>query len=521
MILGPDGQPVSSQPRSSFGFGQAFEAAKRTGFKGYFWFPDLDAAAQLDPWTRQTIDEKINWLYNNVGPIRSVVDGLSLDEAETGIWPKATSSNRHFNKSATDRFHESWKDRRFFDTRKVETVYSAQFAMRRHIRLHGELFGMFVRPDASNPFVRIHFIPRWQIRNTGKEKAGEGWVDGVRSDRWGAAELYRVVTKADDSEWMDVPAEDMLHFHDHFWIGQTRGVSGLAPVARKLFTMDDVEKAMANGIQLRTMMAYAIERSDGDNGGPTLLPMTGDSEIEEVETPGGGKLFVQKIISKDGQEVTVAEPPAGRKIKVLESNASQEPLGFKRDVLTDTAYCTLYPPDYVFAVATGAIGTEIRWKVRRVETVKRVVRQFQIIPQFLEPAYRFRTWNDIKRGVHDKVQDGIPADWFKANMISPADTSVDRGREGKLLDERVATGKMGWNRYFGIEGEDRLDVDLENLAVREEREELLDEVNAARKAKGKEALKYEDIWPANSNVAAANAAQNNEPDSNTAGGIRP
>ncbi len=49
-----------------------------------------------------------------------------------------------------------------------------------------------------------------------------------------------------------------------------------------------------------------------------------------------------------------------------ESHLNGEPFTFKNDVLTDVAYCTLYPPDYVFAIATGALGTEVRWKVRRV-----------------------------------------------------------------------------------------------------------------------------------------------------------
>ena len=126
---------------------KTWEAAERNGFRGYFYFPTLDAQLQLPEYSRQAISEKINWLYNNVGFIRAVVDGLSLDEVSTGIWPKASTSSREFNRASTDRYHETWKDARFFDGRKVENVYSAQLLIRRHIRLHGELFAQLLRPD--------------------------------------------------------------------------------------------------------------------------------------------------------------------------------------------------------------------------------------------------------------------------------------------------------------------------------------------------------------------------------------
>lgn len=486
-------------------FLNAFEAAQRGGFRGYFWFPSLDPALQMPQWTRETIAEKINWLYNNVGPVRQVIDGLSLDEVDTGIWPKARTSSREFNKASTDRFHESWQDARFFDSRQIENVYTAQFAIRRHIRLHGELFAQFLRPDENNPFARLHFIPSWQVRNSGKEKPDSGWVEGVRSDPFGAAVMYRAQKTAQGEEFMDIPAGDMLHFHDQFWVGQKRGISGLAPVARKLFKMDEIEKLLANGIELRTMMAYAIERAEGDTGGPTILP--GVTSTETVEAPDGGSIFVQKIVSPTGDEVTVAEPPAGRKIKVLESNQAVEPLGFKADVLTDVAYASLYPPDYVFSIATGSLGTEVRWKVRRVQTVKNTVRHFQLIPQFLEPAYRFRTWQDIKRGLYDGIKGGVPQDWYRAKMITPADTTVDIGREGRLLDERFATNKMSEGDYFGLQGVDAEDVDDANLELRFSREERLAELNQRLKAKGLPERTYEELWPANTQAAANAAAQ--------------
>ena len=52
---------------------QTFEAAKRGGFRGWFYFPNLDPRKQLDTWTNGEICRKTSWLYNNVGVVKSIV----------------------------------------------------------------------------------------------------------------------------------------------------------------------------------------------------------------------------------------------------------------------------------------------------------------------------------------------------------------------------------------------------------------------------------------------------------------
>lgn len=488
-------------------FTASFEGASRwDGFRGYFWFPSLDPAVQMPSWSRETIAQKINWLYNNVGPVRAVVDGLSIDEVDTGTWPKATTSNPNFNRMSTDRFHEAWKDARFFDTRAVDDFYMGQLTVRRHIRLHGELFGQMVRPDDLNPFVRLHYVTMWQVRNAGSDP-NVGFQDGIKSDPLGAAAVYRCCT-GPDGEYKDVPSADMLHFHDAFWVGQKRGMSGLAAVAKKLFTMKEVEDAAANGVMLRSMVAYAIERKEGDTGGQTMIP--GVVSTEEVETPDGGKLLVHKIVQRDNREITIAEPPAGRVMKTLDSSAFVEPVAFKKDILADVAYTSGYPPDYVFALASGSLGTEVRWKVRRVQRIINIARVFQLGPQYVEPLYRFRTWQDIKRGLYDGVKDGIPADWWKYKCVYPADTSVDLAREGKLLDDRFANNRMSPGDYFGVQGHDADDVDRENLELRMEREKKLAEYNKEATALGLPALTYEKMWPSSTQASANIAARSND-----------
>lgn len=467
----------------------AFDAAKSSGFKGYFFFPQLDASIQMPKWTRESIAAKVDWLYNNLGAVRVVIDGLGLDEVDTGLWPKAATDNRDFNREVTEAFDNECGEARVFDEAAVENVYTAQLALRRHIRLHGELFGQMLRAGEGSRAPSMSFIPTWRIDNAATRLDQSKWIEGTRSNEAGRVLEYRLPDPADRSKFRDVPADDILHFRDPFFIGQKRGVSGLAPVARKLFSIDDIERAETAGVLLRSLMAYAITRKETDDGAPVMLP--GVIDTEEVETPDGRKILIQKVAGLGNDEVNVANLPPGLDIKVIESNRSTEPVSFTKHLLSDVSYCTLYPPEYVFYLAGIGQGTLARMVQKRVQRIKNTVRQFQLMPQFIRRWYVFWLWQRIKSGRFDKVKGGIPDNWYRHKIIYPADDSVDVGREGRLYDERLATGKMSPADYHGMQGRDDEDVEDEIIeaavrkalkvkAAREANPDVADELTSDR-----------------------------------------
>jgi capsid protein len=459
----------------------AFDAARRLGYRGMFIFPSLEPRRQLTAPTRESIAQKVSWLYNNVDPLRVAVDALTLEEVDTGIWPKATTSNPAFNRAATEAFHNKCQDPRFFHSAAIENYYTAQWLVRRSIMLHGELFGQLLRPDEASGLTsaRLHFINGWRCANLPNNSRLDQskWTDGVRLDRLGRAKEYRFLTE-DKTGKTDVLAEDILHFHDRFWTDQVRGVSPLAPVVQKLYSMDDIERAETSGTLLRTMLAYAIERKD-DNTGTSLLP--GAIGVEEVTNADGSKLVIQKIVSNTGtaREVQVADIPAGQTLKVIESNRAASTVEFVKWLLQGVANCTLYPAEYVFNISGIGQGTVARMVQKRVQRVKNTVRQFQLIPQFCQPYYRFWLWQEIQAGTFNDIEGGVPTDWWRVKHISPADDSVDIGREGKLFDDRLDSGKMSPALYHGMMGEDDEDVEDEIIAARIRRIRKLNEAKAA------------------------------------------
>lgn len=469
-ILGPDGRQVSSRSlRAQAGGEHFFDAAKRSGFRGYIFFPTLEPSEQMPVQTRAEVNKKANWLYNNLAEVQAVIDGLAVEEVAGGIWPKATTSNPHFNKPVTDDFHEQNKEPKVFHSGAVQNFYTAQVLIRRSVRLFGELFGQLLRPSM------MHFVNTWRCANADTKLDQKKWDDGVMyHEQLGRPLKYRFLTSTDRKSFRDESADDVMHFHDDFFEGQRRGMSCLTPVIRKLFSMDDIERAETSGTLLRTRLAYAITRKD-DGQGLNLLP--GAGEVEEVAAPGGGKLMIQKIIGLDGNDVEVADLPPNQDIKVVESNRGAATIEVLKWFLYSLALSTKYPNEYLFNLSGLGQGTLVRMVLKRVQGLKNYVRQNQLVAQFCTRWYIFWLWSRIKSGAYDEIEGGVPKDWWRHKMLYPADDTVDVAREGRLFDDRVDSGKMSPETYHALSGEDASDVEDECIEAFVRK---LEKVEAAR-----------------------------------------
>jgi hypothetical protein len=504
-IVLPNGNGKTPRPSSWY---ETFEGASAGKYRGWFFAPTpLDSSKQMPQWTRDQVARKNFWCYNNIPEMRAVVDGLSIDEVDTALWPKACSSSPAFNHAVTNRFDEENKDPRTFDLRQVENTYSAQFLIRRTIRLVGDMFGQLVRPLVPGAPPRLGFLPGYQCTSYEIDPVVDFAIrEGVRFDpQTGGALRYRFALPRRPEEtvtrYTELDANDVLHLHDPFFADQIRGISTLAPVTRQMYSMDDIDKAETAGQLLRSRVAYAVETIGAEQGEIPKLPGVVDTEI--IENPDGSKTIIQKIVSRDGNEVDVITPPSGMKIKTLESNRGGA-IDFRNFLARGMMHSTVYPPEWILFLAGLGQGTVARLVQNRVQKIANFFRHNQLDMQYLQRWYRYWLWQRIKAGVFDSVPGGVPFDWWAHKMIYPRDMSVDLGRDGKLYDDRVMRGNMSPADYHALSGRDEDDVDEEIVDIAIHRRKLLAEKLKANPDIPE--IKYEEVWrlpPGTANVAAA------------------
>lgn len=492
-ILAPDGTPARievgerrpSRPQNLY---QVYEAAERADFRGYFYLPSLVPREQQNSLTRRAIEERIDFLEKNVPAVGMVIDGLAIEEAGTGLWPKWTTSNSEFNKLITEIFHWTNHDPRLFDAAGEDDYYTAQFNIRRMIYKSGDCFGQLLRPSPGVVNPQCALIPGYRVENAGN--SGPDWTDGTRANARGRIVEYMVIDDAPLSAGTPVAADDLLHFHDPFFPGQRRGVSCLASAARKMYRREDILKALANGTLAREQRAFALQTKDAGSPMPKLF---GDGEEEEVASgKGDGSTFtVKRMYGRESPEdVIVPRLPAGAELKLLESNRPSENVReFLDEILRELAWAAKRNPEYIFFLAKMGQGTVARLVLQKEVAINEFRRETQLIRQFCHRWNVFWAWQRILAGDFDKV--GVPADWWRHELMGDADKSVDVGREGRLYDDREATGKMSTDDYHALAGKATADVDEANFATRQRRYDMLKAFNE----KNGTSLTYRDFWP--------------------------
>jgi hypothetical protein len=497
-ILGPDGRPAEievgeqrpSRPPRAVNLYQLYEAAERADYRGWFYIPNLTPREQQNAWTRRALQERIDWLYINVPAVGMVIDGLALEETGTGLWPKWTSENPDFNDRITEDFHWANHDPRIFDAAGESDYYTAQYNVRRMIYRYGDCFGQLLRPSpgAINP--QCSLIPGYRVENLDKGMADKGWIDGTKANSLGRIVAFQVRDDERSVGGQEVPADDLLHFHDPFFPGQRRGVSCLVSAAKKMFRREDILKALANGILAREKQAFALQtKNEGDN----FPRLDGDGDTEERDSGDGGTYTVKRFYGKDASdELIVPRLPAGSEIKLLESNRpSDQVTEFLDDVLRELAWSAKRHPEYIFFLSKLGQGTVARLVLQKEVGVTAHIRATQLVPQLCHRWNVFWAWQRILAGKYDSIKGGIPRDWYKHRLLGDADKSVDIGREGRLLDDRVATLRMSIDAYHSLAGADTADVDKSNFATMERRLKELADFN---KRNGTE-FTYFDLWP--------------------------
>lgn len=467
------------------GGAENFEALRRTGFRGYVYFPNLKPQQRITRHTRHEMARRAAWLYENTGLGKMLIDKTALHEAGNGIWPKPRTRNTEWNRLVADRFHDTWGEARLFDVEGVLSYYSAQMSIRRQIKLIGDHFGVLAREEGG--MARMKFYAGNQIENATNPRLKDQsqWRDGFRLSPQGRIMQVRVLDPEDAGKFTDIPGEYVQHYHDHLWTGQRRGMSMLHHAASKMLTIDDILFYEQQGVKLTSQIGYVLTVPDEGSTGPSInLPGAERSEVSEGAD--GTKLTIQKIFE---QGSVIPQLPPGFKLETFKSDRPGSSFtGFLDYLVRDVTLGSPYSAEFLYFIANIG-GAVVRFVLDEAQARIDEVQDNQLIAQFCRPAYKYWLWHEMQRGAVEYPGD----DWYRHDMMRPRKVTVDKGREGKLDDDRFASGKIGPRQYYAPMGVDEEDVEEDAIRSVARKKRRIAEIAAEEGVE----LTYDEVFSAN------------------------
>lgn len=484
MILAPDGRPArhSISNRESY---FPFEAARQSGFRGLFYFPDLDVRSQTRRATRQSIAKKANWAYNNIGLAKSIIDRPARYVAGTGIWPTPISGDPEWDKYVKDWFDDSYRDPRFFDVAGAVSFYTAQIQILRQFDLLGDHFGQPVVSAGGQAMMR--FIPGYLIDNDpAADKAG--WQEGIRLDPAGRPREYCLLKSSNATERAGVlQAAEVYHFRDHVLSGQLRGLSVLSRALDHLFDIDEILQFEKSGVKISSQLGYVITTNSEGDQMPMLPGMQKETTSNVVGEDGRTTALTVGRLYGDGSVIPTLRN--GEKLETLKSDRPGSTFqGFLDYLVRDIAWGSGYSPEFIWSIANVG-GASNRFVLEDAQGKFEDRQQNILIPQFCQPFYQFAVWQGMRSGRIPEPRGA--ARWWAAKWNTPKKATLDRAKEGKLLAQLVDQGLMDPDAYHGLFGEDGHEVDMQILAIRGRRQKMVDEYNAEHGT----ALTVEQLFP--------------------------
>lgn len=429
-------RPGAGRPKKADAKNAAFEAAElyQPG-RAFVWMPTVEPRQEFQSSTRTNILRKARWLYNNVGLAARAVDGLARYTCGTGINPAARTSDSAWNKRAEEMFEDTCGREAFgFDAAGQVNFYEAQNFIVRHVAIDGDFFGQFVKSRDGRALVR--FIGAEAVGNATTALPQDEWQDGVRTDEMGKPTQYRLLTNQDSSRFVDVSADDILHFRRPARIGYTRSPSWLARATLNLQDSAEITAYAKQAYKLSSQIAYVMESPDA--------MQIGMGASLKKQDAGSGNVTVDKLY---GQSGVMQLPPGTRLQQFKNEHPGTSFEQFQNYLVRDIAWGVGIAPEMLWDISKIG-GANTRYVLADAQVFFSELQEW-LINQFCRRFWKYWVWSEIQAG-----RLPLRDDWWRVDFIPPARATVDFGRDTKALLEIVRTGAMSTRRFAEMHGLD-------------------------------------------------------------------
>jgi capsid protein len=319
----------------------------------------------------------------------------------------------------------------------------------------GDVGIMFVKSQSGFPLLQV--IEAHRIGNPA-EREGDGWFDGVKLNEFGRPVAYNVYTKgngtrAASEDSVQISANDFILLFDPNRIDQVRGISAFTHAINHLHDKKDILGYEKTAVKANSSWTAVLKKAGGSADARDWN--------DDGNTSSNGIALMQMT---DGQMPVIDTNDA------IERWMSDRPgttfAGFLDYIIREVNVGMGLPPEFTWDTSRlgGASQRFILAKAQR----RFDERQQLFINKVLNRLWLWVISVGIKRG--DLV---LPADAkpWSVEWQSPAELTVDAGRDAVADRDDVAAGLMTSAEHFGRRGRD---WETEREQIEREARDLLD-----------------------------------------------
>lgn len=441
--------------------------------RGFVYFPELDSEREVDSWSRVELMRRTRAMYNGIGFVRGLINGIARMVCGTGLTVQPMTSSPEWNRKAQTVFAARTSSRQTFHLARKFSFNASQRAVVRGWMKDGDILSVLARTESGG--LRVALYEGNQVA-TGHRDTG-GWVDGIRLDRHRGATAYRILTRDEKGKEQkaDIGAEHCSLVSDFERVGQARGLSCLYHAVNRLLDRGEILAATTKGIKLSQQMAYVIENqmpASGPSGGPGAL--SPGRPTVKVETPSGPVTLEKFLASGQVQELA-----AGKTFRLVHDERPHPNIvnhldGLVRDVSLGTGFF----PEVLYNVAALG-GANTRFVMASAQS------RIEELQEILVETYTAHVYLAHIADAIDLGELEFHPEWFLHTWLTPARLTVDFGRDGKLHLEQYKQGHITLRTLFGYRGEDwKIETD-----------DYLDEVAYKKAGAAKRGLTLAEAYP--------------------------
>jgi len=440
-------------------------------------FMPTDSRRELYYQNRMEILKKSRWLFNNLGLLRRLVNGVARYSVGDGITPIPETTDLAWNALAQQYFDDWASNAILCDVQGKKTFWAMQKQAVKSMLKDGEFFAIQTAgadaPDPNDPNnpelipgrPQLQWVESQVVANAQGESPDlnkDGFREGIKCNSLNRAQTYRVrrdkdVRLYDLADYSDVPAESMIHVFDSDRAGMVHGLPWAYSGVNSCLDMLDLNSLEKAAVKLHSTLAGSIKKKTADAG----------------KRGFSGNLSRRKTVGKDGKQVVTAfenfmggaailQLATDEEFNLLSSDRPASTwIGFMDYLVRDIAFGFGVSPEFIWNIAgigganTRFILQDSQWFFEEIQTL--------LIDLFCQRVYVWVIARAMKRKELPACKD---TRFWAARWQAPAQITVDMSKDSAAIIERLKNGLTTWEDVYASLGQNAtkvLDKRIEEL----------------------------------------------------------